>query len=403
MSCRKNRKYTSISSMVIINTNIESISNYPFDRLRNLLGTSKINKDLVSIDFSIGQPYQKVPEFIKETILNSFEKWHLYPPLGGISELKNAYLEWTKRRFKLPYSLSEENILPLAGTKEGLFSIALALAYDNIVIPNPFYQVYLAPSIIKKVNICYLNISEKFEYLYDLEELSKLVSSKKSLVYFCSPSNPNGKSASYSYLDKLIKIIRNSGSFLLIDECYVDLYNSKEPVGALKVSCDSAEKLNNVLVFHSLSKRSNVAGLRSGFVSGDKRVISLFRKLRTYSAPTIPIPLQLASASLWSDDLHVEQNRILYKEKFEYANNRLENYKHYKTTDAGFYLWLHVKDGEYFTKNLYEKYGIKVMPGKYLAYGSFNNPGENYVRIALVHDFDKCKFAIDKISELLGV
>ena len=388
--------------MVLLNNNIDKISNYPFDRLRSLLSNTNTTKGFINIDLSIGQPYQKTPNFIKEIISSSFDKWHLYPPVGGIPELKKSYLVWVKRRFNISKTILDKNILPLAGSKEGLFSIALALAYTNIIIPNPFYQAYLGPSIVHKVNTCYLNTNYDNDYLFDLEKLEQQIEKKKSLVYFCSPSNPHGKNASHSYLKKLIEIIRKNDATLLVDECYIDIYTKNKPVGALKACLDSGKKLNNVLIFHTLSKRSNVAGLRSGFVIGDQEVIKYYKKLRSYSAPTIPIPLQLASAALWNDDKHVNENRKLYKEKFDYADKKLAKYKLYKKADAGFYLWLNVNDGEKFTKKLYKNYSIKVMPGEYLAFGADKNPGKNYVRVALVHDYKVCKFAIDKISELLS-
>ena len=388
--------------MVLFNNNIDNVSNYPFDRLRNLLSTTNKGKRLKEIDLSIGQPYQKIPEFIKEIISNSFDKWNLYPPVGGVPELKMSYLNWLRRRFDVSDIVSEENILPLAGSKEGLFSIALALAYKNIIVPNPFYQVYLGPSIINKASICYLDADDENDFLFDLEKLSQKIEKQKSLVYFCAPSNPQGKNASYSYLEKLIRIVQKNNAVLIVDECYIDIYTNSKPVGVLKVCADNNNKLNNILIFHSLSKRSNVAGLRSGFITGDKKIIAHYKKLRNYSAPTIPIPLQLASAALWNDDKHAEENRKLYRDKFKYVDKRLSNYACYNKPESGFYLWLNVNDGQKFTKKLYERDAIKVMPGEYLSFGTDLNPGKKYIRVALVHEFSVCKHAINKISELLG-
>ena len=175
----------------------------------------------------------------------------------------------------------------------------------------------------------------------------------------------------------------------------------KKPTGTLEVWDKLGKKLDNVLIFHSLSKRSNVAGLRSGFVTGDEKIIKLFKKLRSYSAPTIPIPLQIASAMLWKDDTHIEENREKYLKKKLLADKLFAKYKFYKSPEAGFFLWLKVEDGEEFTKSVYSRYGLKVMPGKYLAYGKKSNPGKNYIRIALVHDYNKNKNALIKITKML--
>ena len=164
--------------MVLLNNNIDKISNYPFDRLRSLLSNTNTTEGFINIDLSIGQPYQKTPNFIKEIISSSFDKWHLYPPVGGIPELKKSYLGWVKRRFNISKTILDKNILPLAGSKEGLFSIALALAYTNIIIPNPFYQAYLGPSIVHKVNTCYLNTNYDNDYLFDLEKLEQQIEKK---------------------------------------------------------------------------------------------------------------------------------------------------------------------------------------------------------------------------------
>ena len=384
-----------------LNKNIEKISEYPFKRLRDLLAEVKNkNKKVETLDLSIGQPYHKFPNFVKETLIKENSAWSKYPPLNGIPSLRKSYMSWLKKRFNLQNSFyGEENILPLSGTREGLFSISLVLLIKQIIIPNPFYQVYLGASLFRNLPIVLMNAGLNEDYMLNLEKVEKHIKENISLIYFCNPSNPQGKIASERYLKKLIFLVRKYNSILVLDECYTDIYTNKKPVGGMQI-CDSAKVgLKNILIFHSLSKRSNVAGIRSGFVIGDDQIISLFSKLRSYSAPTIPLPIQTLSSKLWSDENHVKKSRDLYKIKFDYADKVLSKYSFYKRPDAGFYLWLNVGNGEKFAKSLYEKFSLKVMPGNFLAKGKKENPGNNFVRISLVHSVTKCKDAIDKIEK----
>lgn len=384
--------------MIYINKKIEQLSEYPFEKLRKLTGSSYKGE---VIDLSIGQPYHSTPSFVKEIILKHKNNWKDYPPLNGIKELRKAYLNWLRRRFKVSMYFDDRHILPLSGTKEGLFSIAMALNINKVCIPNPFYQVYLGVTLFKNVKRVFFVSDKKNNYLIDLKKLKSNLQSGPALVYFCSPSNPQGKIADFSYLEELIKVIRRYKSILVIDECYIDLFYNQKPAGVIEVCEKLGKKLNNILIFHSLSKRSNVAGLRSGFVIGDELIINSYRKLRSYSAPTIPVPLQFASAKLWEDDKHVKENRKKYEKKISLSDKIFKKYKYYESPEAGFFLWLNVKNGEAFAKKLFSDYFIKVMPGKYLSAGELTNPGNDFVRIALVHSYNKTKIALEKIVKLI--
>ena len=381
--------------MVLINKNIKNLPDYPFEKLRILLRNIKINTKV--IDMSIGQPMHAVPSFIKEIIYKEQNKWNSYPPLSGIPVLQKSYLRWLKTRFNVDAFFDEENILPLSGTKEGLFSIAMALNIKKVCLPNPFYQVYLGASMFEGMQKSFLVSNADNNFLIDLSKLKLSLKKNPTLVYFCSPSNPQGKIASHEYLQELIKVVRFYNSVLIVDECYIDIFYDQVPVGALEVCEKLGNGLNNVLIFHSLSKRSNVAGFRSGYLLGDAKIIKCFKKLRSYSAPTIPIPVQLASAELWREEEHVIKNRELYKKKVKFADKVFENYRPYSSPEAGFFLWLKVKDSENFTKKLYSKYAIKVMPGKYLAYGKKNNPTKFYSGF---NDFYTGLLRFFKISKL---
>ncbi len=388
--------------MRYLNHNINKISEYPFGRLRDLLSKEIKNKKTKVLDLSIGQPYHKFPSYVKNVLAKENTKWSLYPPVKGASVLRAAYLGWLKRRFSLksPF-FGEENILPLSGTREGLFSVSLVLSVKQIIVPNPFYQVYLGASLFQDSPIVFMNTGIKDNFLLDLDKLENKIKKKAALIYFCNPSNPQGKCASAEYLKRLIALVRKYHSILVLDECYTDIYTQKKPVGGMEVCQETEQNLQNVLIFHSLSKRSNVAGLRSGFVVGDKKIINLFSKLRSYSAPTIPLPIQILSAKLWRDEIHVQESRKSYSIKFDYADKVLSQYDCYNRPDAGFYLWMNVGNGEKFTKELYKNFNLKVMPGEYLATGQKNNPGKKYVRISLVHSNAKCKEALNKIAKQL--
>ncbi len=388
--------------MDYLNHNINNISEYPFSRLRDLLSNENKNKQTKSLDLSIGQPYHKFPSFVKNILAKENIKWSLYPPIKGVPVLKDAYLGWLKSRFSITNSFfGEENILPLSGTREGLFSVSLVLSVKQIIVPNPFYQVYLGASLFQNAPIVFMNTGIRENFLLDLDYLESKIKKRSALIYFCNPSNPQGKCASANYLKRLITLVRKHDSVLVLDECYTDIYTNKKPVGGMEVCQETGKSLNNILIFHSLSKRSNVPGLRSGFVVGDKKIINIFSKLRSYSAPTIPLPIQILSARLWRDEKHVENSRKNYNIKFNYADKVLASYNLYKRPEAGFYLWMNVGDGEKFAKALYKNFHLKVMPGAYLAAGKKNNPGKKYVRISLVHSNTKSKDALNKIAKQL--
>ena len=388
--------------MSFLNNNINKISEYPFTRLRKLLSTENLSNKNNILDLSIGQPYHKFPLFVKSVLAKENIKWGLYPPIRGLPILRNSYLKWLKKRFNVKsFFFGNENILPLSGTREGLFSISLVLSVKQIIVPNPFYQVYLGSSLFQNLPISFMNTNIKENYLLDIDNLRNKIKKTPSLIYFCNPSNPQGKCASANYLKELIDVVRRYKSILVLDECYTDIYTQKKPVGGIEVCQEAGKSLKNVLIFHSLSKRSNVAGLRSGFVVGDKKIINLFSKLRSYSAPTIPLPIQILSAKLWSDERHVNESRENYNIKFNYADKILSSYNCYSRPEAGFYLWMNVGNGEKFTKELYKNFNIKVMPGKYLSVGASNNPGKKFVRVSLVHSNLKSKEAINKIAKQL--
>jgi N-succinyldiaminopimelate aminotransferase len=390
------------------NENLELLNDYPFQRLNDLLKGIETPKDKKELILSIGEPQHKPPKFVKEIINKNYIKWAKYPPTLGMNKLNIASINWVKRRFKLTKDMVnyKDNIVQLAGTREGLFNIALALnprEKNNlkpvILIPDPFYQVYAGASRISGADPVFVSSLKENNFIPAFSNVDKKTLSRTSLIYVCSPSNPEGASLKLEDWKDLIFLARNNNSTLVVDECYTDIYSDIPPMGAL----EACEKLNtnisNIISFHSLSKRSNLPGLRSGFAVGDKNIITNFKKLRHYCAGQQPIPIQEAATALWDDDDHAEKNRQKYKKKFQLAKSIFKKDYGFYIPDGGFYLWLNVGNGEKTTQELWKKERIKVMPGAYL---SREETSKKYIRIALVSTIAETNSALKSIYNLLS-
>jgi N-succinyldiaminopimelate aminotransferase len=390
------------------NENLELLNDYPFQRLNDLLKGIEAPKDKKELILSIGEPQHKPPKFVKEIINKNYIKWAKYPPTLGMDKLNIASINWVKRRFKLTKDMVnyKDNIVQLAGTREGLFNIALALnprKKNNlkpvILIPDPFYQVYAGASRISGADPVFVSSLKENNFIPAFSNVDKKTLSRTSLIYVCSPSNPEGASLKLEDWKDLISLARNNNSTLVVDECYTDIYSDIPPMGAL----EACEKLNtnisNIISFHSLSKRSNLPGLRSGFAVGDKNIITNFKKLRHYCAGQQPIPIQEAATALWDDDDHAEKNRQKYKKKFQLAKSIFKKDYGFYIPDGGFYLWLNVGNGEKTTQELWNKERIKVMPGAYL---SREETSKKYIRIALVSTIEETNSALKSIYNLLN-
>ena len=397
-----------VSNKNQFNENLQLLNDYPFQRLNDLLKGIETPTNKKVLILSIGEPQHKPPKFIKEIINNNYLKWSKYPPTLGMDKLNIASINWLNRRFKLTKNMVnyKDNIVQLAGTREGLFNIALALnplkknnLKPTILIPDPFYQVYAGASRISGADPVFVSSLKENNFIPAFSSVDKKILKRTSLIYVCSPSNPEGVSLKLDEWKDLIYLARNNNSILIVDECYTDIYSGSPPIGVL----EACEKLNtnisNIVSFHSLSKRSNVPGFRSGFAVGDKNIITNFKKLRHYCAGQQPIPIQEAATALWDDDLHAEKNRLKYKRKFQLAKAIFKNKHDFYMPDGGFYLWLNVGNGEKITKELWKKKGIKVMPGAYLSRLENSN---SYIRIALVGSIKETNFALKNISNILS-
>ena len=397
----------------MLNPQLEQLSDYMFRRLALLLEPVAPPPGRAPIDLSIGQPMHPVPELLTETLHAHGHLWGRYPPVGATPEFRAAVAGWLTRRYRLPQGTldPERHVLPCAGTKEALFMIAQVVVPERkaggvpaVLLPNPFYNVYLGAAVIAGAEPVLLPVSAATGHLPALDDLSPALLERTAAFYLCSPSNPQGTAADLPYLQRLITLARRYDFVLIVDECYAEIYTRAAPVGALEAAVGSGGGLDRVVVFHSLSKRSSAAGLRSGFVAGDPGVLAAFSRLRSYGAAVQPLPIVAAATALWQDEAHVIANRERYREKFDLADHCLAGRFDYVRPDGGFFLWLDVGDGEAVTRRLWAEAAIKVLPGAYLgrADASGRNPGERAIRVAMVHDLETTQAALAGLIERLA-
>jgi succinyldiaminopimelate transaminase len=394
------------------NTTLDTLTDYPFDRLRELLSGINAPGDKDPMIMSLGEPQHSSPLLLAETVNKHSDAWAKYPPVAGTPDLLNAIKSWLIKRYglKLDALDATSNILSVSGSKEALFMVGnIAIPPKKrgqipaVLIPNPFYQVYIGAAIMNRAEPIYLSATQENGFLPDFSSLDESTLNRTALAFLCTPSNPQGAIADLNYLKKAILLARKYDFVLAIDECYAEIYDQTAPAGGLEACQALNGDYKNLLVFHSLSKRSNAPGLRSGFVAGDPSLINKFKVLRNYGGAPIPTPLLAASAALWRDEVHVLKNRALYRKKFDCADKILANQFGYYRPAGGFYLWLNVKDGEVATKKLWKHAGVRVIPGAYLARAdkSGRNPGQPYIRIALVQKPQFIKEALTRVIETL--
>lgn len=396
----------------MINDRLDRIGDYPFDRLRALLDshTPRVNHPLISL--ALGEPQHQPPAMVNETIAASADLWGRYPPVWGTPEFRRAIGDWLTARYSLPAGMldSDSSIIPVSGTREALFMIALTAVPEKIrgrqpavLMPNPFYQVYLGAAALSGAEPVFVPATAETGFLPEFKALDTETLDRTALAYYCSPANPQGTVATLETLTGLIKLAREHGFVVLFDECYSEIYGSAPPPGGMAACAALGGSLDNVLVFNSLSKRSSVPGLRSGFVAGDPELIRSFKRVRDYGGSPPPLPLLAAATALWQDEAHVEENRTRYRRKFDLADDFLTGKFGYYRPDGGFYLWLDVGDGEAAALRLWQEAAMRVIPGIYLAKTDEQgqNPGAGYIRCALVHDLETTEQALQRLSATL--
>ena len=395
-----------------MNPELDKLHPYPFEKLSILKHGVTANSNVEHIALSIGEPKHQAPEIVMKELNKQLSGVSAYPSTKGIPELRQAITDWLTKRFHLPVaSLNPEyHIIPVNGTREALFAFAQAVIDQNkdpvIVMPNPFYQIYEGAAYLSGAEPFYLNTTAENNYLPDFDTVNEDVWARCQLLYVCSPGNPTGAVLDKPTLQKLIKLAEEHDFIIASDECYSEIYfdESNPPVGLLEAAADMGNtNYSRCVVFHSLSKRSNLPGLRSGFVAGDKNILAKFLKYRTYHGCAMPLHHQKASITAWQDEKHVKENRALYQKKFTDVLEILSPVLDVKKPDASFYLWAKTPDSdEDFAKNLFAEQNITVLPGSYLSRESQGiNPGSQHVRMALVASYEECIEAARRIREFM--
>lgn len=388
----------------------ERFSNLPahaWPRLRALLDVHEGGGPLIQM--TIGEPKHAFPAWVTDEITRNAVGFNSYPPNEGSPRLREAISAWIKRRYGVEMNADTE-VMALNGTREGLYNAVIALCPEMkngqtpaILMPNPFYQVYMIGAISGNADPVMVNATEATGHLPDFHAVPAETLARTTAVYICSPANPQGAVASYEYWAKLIALAEAHDFKIFADECYSEIYRDAAPTGALEVVDALGADRNRVAVFHSLSKRSNLPGLRSGFIASGSETIREVKQLRNYAGAPLPLPLQAAAAAVWEDEAHVIENRALYAEKYALADRILGNVPGYHSPEAGFFLWLPVEDDEAATLKLWRETGVKVLPGGYLAQDvpGQENPGQKYIRVALVAPTDETERGLELIRDCL--
>lgn len=393
---------------------LERLIASPFRKLSALLAGSAPGAE--PIDFSLGEPQATLPAFVAPVLKQSLESFTRYPPIRGTEALRGAIGTWLGRRYPLLANEidPDRHVLALNGSREGLFSAIFpararkpALVDPVVLIPNPFYQAYAAAAAASGAEPVFLDAEAATSFLPDLDGLSETLLQRTVAFYLCSPSNPQGAVADRAYLEKAVRLARKHDFLLFADECYSEIYTGTPPPGALESAHGEAGSFANVVAFQSLSKRSGLPGLRSGFIAGDADFLSSFNSFRNVACPQTPLPLQGVATVAWSDEAHVAEGRQVYARNFDVADEILDGRFGYRRPEGGFFLWLNMGaagGGEAAATTLWKRCGVKVLPGGYLAREDENgrNPGHDHVRVALVHDPSVTREGLARIVATLG-
>ena len=392
-----------------MNPLLSRLQPYPFERLAELKAGIAPPAGLPHIALSIGEPRHPPPAFVGEALCGHLDRLGTYPKAAGLPELREACARWLERRFHLPPGSVDAGtmVIPVNGTREGLFSFVQAAvdpaAGARVLMPNPFYQIYEGAALLAGAEPVYLDTTAATGFLPDLDAVDEATWRRCRVLFICSPGNPTGAVMDAGYLARVLELSDRHGFLVASDECYADIYlDEAAPPPGLLGACLAAgnDRFERAVVFHSLSKRSSVPGLRSGFVAGDPAVMEAFRLYRTYHGCAVPEMVQLASVPAWNDDAHAAGNRALYQEKFARVLPILREAMPVQAPEAAFYLWLETPgDDEAFTRELFAAENVTVLPGKYLSRETAaGNPGAGRVRVSLVAEVEECVEAARRIA-----
>jgi N-succinyldiaminopimelate aminotransferase len=384
-----------------------NLPDYAFPRLRKLL--HGMTPGGTEINMTIGEPRHPMPDFLDEVLAGATAGFAKYPPNDGAPFLLEAMADWIARRFDVSVN-PEREILALNGTREGLFNSCIALcpevasngAKPVVLLPNPFYQVYAVAALTVGAEPIYVAATEASGFLPDFAGIDPELLDRTQIVYQCSPSNPQGAVASADYLREVLELAEKHDFTVFSDECYSEVYRDAPPPSIIQVAREMGIDPNRVVIFHSLSKRSNLPGIRCGFAASGSENIARMKQLRNYAGAPLPLPLQTVAAAVWQDEAHVDQSRKMYHQKYQIADEIFGDLPGYRSPEAGFFLWLPVEDGEQATTKLWQETGVKVLPGSYLSRSADGiNPGDKYIRAALVTDIDDTRTGLTRLRSCL--
>ncbi|MEZ5828064.1 MAG: aminotransferase class I/II-fold pyridoxal phosphate-dependent enzyme [Hyphomicrobiales bacterium] len=395
-------------------TRLDQLVRSPFVRLNALL--EDMEPGAPAINLSLGEPHASLPPFLAPALNEHIAAFGRYPPIKGIAALRDAIAAWMGRRYPALESIidPERHVLALNGSREGLFSAifpALArrpdIADPAVLIPNPFYQAYVAAAAASGAEPVFLPCTHDDGFLPPLDRIDEALLARTAAFYLCSPSNPEGAVASRDYLAHAVALARRFDFLLFADECYSEIYADTPPPGVLEVALSETGSLANVVAFQSLSKRSGLPGLRSGFVAGDPDFLAALLRFRNVACPQVPLPIQHVSAAAWADEAHVEAGRALYRANFALADAILGDRYGYKRPAGSFFLWLDMAvfgGGEKAATTLWKGCGVRVLPGGYLTQPQPDGtiPGQDFIRVALVHDAETIREALARMVATLG-
>lgn len=402
-----------------MNPNLNLLQPYPFQRLRDLFKGIVPNQAFTPINLSIGEPKHATPQLVKDALVNNLSGLANYPTTIGSIELREEISKWISRRYKIPALSAEKAILPVNGSREALFAFAHAIidASKNspvVISPNPFYQIYEGAAFLAGATPYFLNTlphsNPEQNHVMDFSSVPEDVLARTQLAFICSPGNPSGKVMSLAQWKNVFELSDKYGFVIAADECYSEIYfdEANPPLGALQAAHLLGRTYKNLIIFSSLSKRSNVPGMRSGFVAGDEAIIEKFTLYRTYHGCAMNPAVQAASIAAWNDEAHVIENRKQYAQKFKDVTPLLSDVLEAVIPDAAFYLWAKIKDNNIsdteLAIKLYRDLNITVLPGSFLARDAHGvNPGQNFIRMALVASYAECIEAAERINKHLKI
>lgn len=395
-----------------MNPDLDRLQSYPFQKLNTLLQGATPNSQLKPVSLYIGEPKHPTPPLIRQSLIDNLDGLAVYPSTLGGEGLRVAIADWLKQRYGLKQISAQNEIIPVNGSREALYAFAQTIIDRSqpqpaVVVPNPFYQIYEGAALLAGAEPQFLHNLPSNNFALDYEQLSDAVWRRTQLIYVCSPGNPTGRVMDMDEWKVLFDLSDRYGFVIASDECYSEIYfdEAKPPIGALQAAQHfGRDGYPRLVVFSSLSKRSNAPGMRSGFVAGDAQILKKYLLYRTYQGCAMSPPIHAASIAAWNDEAHVVENRRLYREKFAAAMQLLGKTPGVRMPDAGFYLWIDTgRDDAQFTREFYEQFNVTVLPGSYLARETRGiNPGRHFVRVALVASTAECTEAARRLAEFIA-